>query len=154
MSWSPQIDNQKKYVSVLGKGPTQGLEHTLTAEKIYSINFAENTKTFVWAYIKMEQIVIYLLMVHKLLHSKNRFWKCSNSITFRKHFKRILSRQYEKDWIKLGYFYDFWADYDAIAVPNILAIHRYLMKKNGIVWNVWFIKKVFNAAMAFLVVMH
>ena len=25
----------------LGKGPTQGLEHTLTAEKMYSINFTE-----------------------------------------------------------------------------------------------------------------
>ena len=46
MSWSPQIDNQKKYVSILGKGPTQGLEHTLTAEKIYSINFVENNKNF------------------------------------------------------------------------------------------------------------
>ena len=44
MSSSPQVDNQKKYVSILGKGPTQGLEHTLTAEKMYPINFAENNK--------------------------------------------------------------------------------------------------------------
>ena len=29
----------------LGKGPTQGLEHTLSAEKMYSVNFTkENTK--------------------------------------------------------------------------------------------------------------
>ena len=32
-----------------------------------------------------------------------------------------------------GYVYDFSADYDAIAVPDILDIHKYLMKKNGIV---------------------
>ena len=28
------IDNKKKDISILGKGPTQGLEHTLTAEKM------------------------------------------------------------------------------------------------------------------------
>ena len=39
MSSSAHIDNKKKDILVLGKGPTQGLEHTLTAEKMYSINF-------------------------------------------------------------------------------------------------------------------
>ena len=39
MSSSLHIDNKKKNTLVLGKGPTQGLEHTLTAEKMYSINF-------------------------------------------------------------------------------------------------------------------
>ena len=29
------------------------------------------------------------------------------------------------------YVYDFSADYDAIAVEDILDIHKYLMKKNG-----------------------
>ena len=32
MSSSAHIDNKKKYILVIGKGPTQGLEHTLTAE--------------------------------------------------------------------------------------------------------------------------
>ena len=41
---SAKINNRKKDVLVLGKGPTQGLEHTLSAEKIYSINFTENNK--------------------------------------------------------------------------------------------------------------
>ena len=36
---SAHIDSKKKYILVLGKGPTQGLEHTLTATKMYSINF-------------------------------------------------------------------------------------------------------------------
>ena len=35
MSFSAHIDNKKKDILVLGKGPTQGLEHTLTAEKSY-----------------------------------------------------------------------------------------------------------------------
>ena len=39
MSSSAHIDNKTKDILVLGKGPTKGLEHTLTAEKMYSINF-------------------------------------------------------------------------------------------------------------------
>ena len=44
MSSSIHIDNKKKDILVLGKGPTQGLEHTLTAEKMYSINFTVTKK--------------------------------------------------------------------------------------------------------------
>ena len=46
MSSSAYMDNNKKDVLVLGKGPTQGLEHTLTAEKMYSINFMVTKKKF------------------------------------------------------------------------------------------------------------
>ena len=38
MNSSAHIDNKKKDILVLRKGPTQGLEHTLTADKMYSIN--------------------------------------------------------------------------------------------------------------------
>ena len=33
MSSSAHIDNKKKDILILGRGPTQGLEHTLTTEK-------------------------------------------------------------------------------------------------------------------------
>ena len=46
MSSSAQIDNKKKDILVLRKAPTQGLENTLTAEKMYSINFTEKNKKF------------------------------------------------------------------------------------------------------------
>ena len=36
----------KKDILVLGIGPTQGFEHTLTAEKKYSINFTVTNKKF------------------------------------------------------------------------------------------------------------
>ena len=36
----------KKDILVLGIGPTQGLEHILTAEKMYSINFTVTKKKF------------------------------------------------------------------------------------------------------------
>ena len=45
-SSSVHVDNKKKDILILGKGPTQGLEHTLTAEKMYSINFTVTKKKF------------------------------------------------------------------------------------------------------------
>ena len=39
MSSPAHIGNKKKYITVLGIGPTPGFEHTLTAEKMYCINF-------------------------------------------------------------------------------------------------------------------
>ena len=50
MSSSIHVDNKKKYILVLGKGPTQGLEHTLTAEKMYSINFTLTKKEIMFKF--------------------------------------------------------------------------------------------------------
>ena len=47
MSSSTKVDNRKKDILVLGKGPKQGLEHTLSAEKLYSINFTKKIQSFV-----------------------------------------------------------------------------------------------------------
>ena len=46
MSSPQKVDNKGKDILILRKGPTQGIgEHSLTAEKSYSINFTkENTK--------------------------------------------------------------------------------------------------------------
>ena len=46
VSTSIHIDNKKKDILVLGRGPTQGLKHTLTAEKMYFINFTVTRKKF------------------------------------------------------------------------------------------------------------
>ena len=46
MSTSIHIGNKKKDILVLGRGPTQGLGSTLTAEKMYSINFTVTKKKF------------------------------------------------------------------------------------------------------------
>ena len=46
MGTSTKIDNKRKDILILRKGPTQGLrEYSLSAEKMYSINFTKvNTK--------------------------------------------------------------------------------------------------------------
>ena len=47
MNYSPHIDNKGKDILILGIGPTQGLgEHSLTAEKMYSINFTKEYTKF------------------------------------------------------------------------------------------------------------
>ena len=46
MNSSAHIDNKKKDILALGIGPTQGSEHTLTAEKMYSINFTVTKNKF------------------------------------------------------------------------------------------------------------
>ena len=46
MSFSAHIDKKKKDILFLGKRPTQGLEHILTAEKIRSISFTVTKKKF------------------------------------------------------------------------------------------------------------
>ena len=46
MNSSAHIDNKRKDILVLRKGPTQWLEHKLTTEKMYSINFTVTQNTF------------------------------------------------------------------------------------------------------------
>ena len=50
MSSSAHIGNKKKDILVLGKGSTQGLEDTLTAEKMYAINFALKKKEILFKF--------------------------------------------------------------------------------------------------------
>ena len=76
MSSSAHIDNKKKDILVLGKGSTQGLEHTLTAEKLNAIIFTVTNKIFFfWVCITMEQIVICLLMRQKFTNLKQKILK-------------------------------------------------------------------------------
>ena len=49
MSSSVRIDNEEKDILILGKGATQGLNHTLTAETQYSINFTRQGIKFCWS---------------------------------------------------------------------------------------------------------
>ena len=50
MSSSAHVDSKKKNILILGKRLEQGLEHTLTAEKMYSINFTVTEKKFLFKF--------------------------------------------------------------------------------------------------------
>ena len=50
-----------------------------------------------------------------------------------------ISKDWSTDNIKKtglnGYVYDFSVDYDATSVDDIKDIHKYLMKKNNMIWH-------------------
>ena len=91
MSSSTKTDNREKYIFILGKGPQQGLEHTLSAEKMYSINFTENNKKFCLS-LHYNGANSYWLMVQKFISYKQKILNCSNSIMSRKDFKSLVNR--------------------------------------------------------------
>ena len=133
MSLSSHIDNKKKDILILGKGPTQRLEDTLTAEKLYSVNFTkENTK--------------FCLNLHYNGANSYLFVNGREIIKFKAKDSEITPYELclgkiSKDWsidnmkkTKLkGYVYDFSVGYDALAFSDIKDIHKYLMEKNEIV---------------------
>ena len=71
-SSSVHVGNKKIYILILGKGPTQRLEHTLTAEKCIPLILQGIRKNFVWICITMKQTVIYLLMVKKFINLRQK----------------------------------------------------------------------------------
>ena len=114
---------------IVGKGPTQGLEHTVTAEKMYSINFTVTKKKF-------------CLSLHCNGANSCLFVNGTEIYKFQAKDSEIvasplclgkISKDRSADNMKKagfnGYVSDFSVDYDATDVDEILEIHKYLMKK-------------------------
>ena len=133
MSSSAHIDNKKKDLLVLGKGPTQGLEHTLTTEKIYPINFTLKKKKFCLS-LHYNGPNSYLFVNGTEIY---RFKVKNTEIVATPLCSENISNDWSVDNMKktgfIGYVYDFNVDNDAIAVDDILDIYKYSMKKNNIV---------------------
>ena len=124
----------KKEILIVGKGPSQGLEHTLIAEKIYSINFTVIKKEFGFGSLHYRGANSYL------------FVSGIEIIKFNEEDSKIIasplclgniSNDWSTDNMKkagfTGYVYDFSVDYNVTDVDDIKDIHKYLMKKNDIV---------------------
>ena len=120
----------KKDILVLGKAPTQGLEHTLTAEKVYSINFSNDQTKFCLSF-HYKGANSYLFVNGKEIHK----FKAKDSETVA---TPLCLGNISKDWSIdnmrktgfNGYVYDFSVDYHSIAVDDILDIQNHLMKNN------------------------
>ena len=95
ISSSAKIDNRKKDISTIGTGPTRGLEHILSAEKMYSINFKENNKIFCLS-LHYSGANIYLFAngteIIKFKGKDSEIIATPFSIMSRKHFERLYSR--------------------------------------------------------------
>ena len=133
MSSFAHIDNQKKNILVLGKGPTQGLEHTLTAEKMYSINFTVTNKKFCLS-LHYNGANSYLFVNGtKIYKFKTKDSEIVGTPLFLGNISKDQSVGNMKKTGFTGYVYDFSVDYQAIVVDYIKNIHKYLMTKNDIV---------------------
>ena len=87
MSSSVHVDNKKQHFNYW-KGPTQGLgAHSLTAEKMYSINFTVTRKKNCLS-LHYNGANSYLFVNGTEIYK----FKAKDSIIFRKHFKRLVSR--------------------------------------------------------------
>ena len=134
MNSSIQVDNKGKDILILGIGPTQGLgEHSLTAEKMYSINFTVTNVQFCLSlhyngengYLFVNSIEIYKFKAKDSEVVASPL--CSGNIS------KDLSIDNMKKTGFNGYVFDFSVDYDATSVDNIKDIHKCLMKKNNMV---------------------
>ena len=134
MNSSIQVDNKRKDILILGIGPTQGLgEHSLTAEKMYSINFTVTNVQFCLSlhyngensYLFVNSIEIYKFKAKDSEVVASPL--CSGNIS------KDLSIDNMKKTGFNGYVFDFSVDYDATSVDNIKDIHKCLMKKNNMV---------------------
>ena len=133
MSSCAHIDNKKKHIKVLGKGPTQGLEHTLTAEKMYSINFTVTKKKFCLC-LHYNEANSYLSVNGTEIY---KFKAKDSEIVASPLCLGNISKDWSIDNTKktgfTGYVYDFSVDSDYIAVDDIKDTHKYLIRKNNIV---------------------
>ena len=124
MSFSAHLDNKKKDILILGKEPTLGLEHTLTAEKMYLINFTVTKEKFSlslyhngtnsYLFANGTEIYKFKAKDSEIIASP----LCLGNIS-----KDLSTYNMKKKTGFNGYFYDFSVDYDATNVDDILGIH-------------------------------
>ena len=148
--------NNKKNVLVLGEGIKQEIYDTiLTAEKMYSINFTVSNKKF-------------CLSLHYNGPNSYLFVNGTEIIKFKARDSETvanplclgnISEDFSTDNMKqtglYGYVYDFSVDYDAIAVDDILDIHKYLRENNNIyIISLGLLQNVFLQQWLFLVTMY
>ena len=130
------IDKKGKDILILGKRPTQGLNHTLAAETQYSFNFTRPGIKFCLSLHYNGSNIFLLVNTTKMYQFKVkdseiekyhlRLGNNSKGFTANNMKKTVLS----------GYVYQFYVDYDIIIIiiiiiintSNIVNIHKYLMK--------------------------
>ena len=100
---------------------------------MYSINFTKvNTNFFLSLHYNGGNSYLFVngTEIHKFKAKDSMI--VPNNLCFGNVSKDFSASNMKKTGFN-GYIYDFSTDYNAIAVSDILDIHKYLMKKNGIV---------------------
>ena len=124
----------KEDILILGSVPTQGLgEHSLTAEKMYSINFSATGRKFCLS-LRYNGANSYLFVnCIEMIKFKTKDSELdSNILCFENSSKDFSVNEMKKPGL-YGTVYEFSVDYGVILVDNILNIHKYLIKKYNII---------------------
>ena len=100
MSSSSHIGNKKKDILIVGKGLTRGLEHTLTAEKLCSITFTKETTKFCLNLHCNGVNSYFFVNGTEIIKFEAKDSEITVNPVFRKYFKRLVSRLYEKECTK------------------------------------------------------
>ena len=131
MSSSVHASNKTKNILVLGKDFVQGLDNTaIYAEILYSVSFTQtNTKFCLGLHYNEPNRYLFVngTEIHKFKANASEIVAtplCLGNIS--KDFSVDNLKKTRLNW----YIYDFFVDYDAIAVDDRLDIHKYLMEKN------------------------
>ena len=134
MSSSVHVDNKGKDILILGKGPTPGLgEHSLTAEKMYSVNLTDHRVKYCLSLHYNDANSYVFVNGTEVIKSKAKDSKTAATPLCLGNISKDWSVDSMKDTGLNGYVYDFSDDYDVTAVDDIKDIHKYLMRKNNLV---------------------
>ena len=132
MSSSVNVGNKKKDVLILGRGPTQEFYGTtLTAEKLYSINFTENNKKFCLSLHYNGSNSYLFVNGIEINKFKAKYSEIVETLLCLGNISKDFSVNNMKKTGLNGYVYEFSVDYDAIPVDDILGIHKYLIEKKN-----------------------
>ena len=133
VSSSLHIDNNGKDILILGKVPTQGLDHTtLTSETQYSINFARPGIKFCLSLHYNGSNNLLFDNATKIYHFKAKDCDIKKYPLCLGNISGDFSANNMKKTGLNGCVYDFSVDYRAFDTSNIIDIHKYLMKKHDI----------------------
>ena len=132
MTNSKHANNKTKDVLVLGRGLIQKIDDTtIYAEKIYLPNFLPN-KTFSLN-LHYDSDDSYLFLNGKeVTKLKAKEQDVSRKLSLG-NISADFNQADRKSTGLYGYIYDFSVDHNAIAVDDILDIHKYLIRNNSIV---------------------
>ena len=133
MSSSVQANNKIRSILLLGQGFTQGLDNTtIYAEKMYSINFTENSKKF-YLSLNNNGADSYLFVNGKEIHRfKVKYFEIVETPVCLENISKDFSMNNMSITGLKAYFYDFSVDYRALTADKILDINKYLMERNNI----------------------
>ena len=123
MSSSVHVNNKGKEILIIGKGSTQGLgDHSLTAEKMYLINFTEHC-TKLCLSLHYSGANSYLFVNGKeICKFKAKDSEIVATLLCLENISKDWSVDNMKETRLNGYAYNFSVDYNAIAGSDVLEV--------------------------------